>query len=92
MKKLDIEFVKNKIESYGCKLISNEYKNSNEQLNILFTCGHTGYRSYKNFLKKNKVCKSCSFKNAGLLHRVDTNDIKSIIELSGCDWVDAAVS
>jgi hypothetical protein len=60
MKKLTYEYVKDYIESRGCKLISDKYEDSDSKLEILFACGHLGMRTF-NKLKANKsVCAKCA--------------------------------
>jgi hypothetical protein len=88
MRKLEYGFVKSKVESFGCQLLSEIYINTSEKLKILFICGHEGYRSYTNFLIKNKVCSDCSRKDAGLRRRRDIQTIRNTIESYDCEWTD----
>lgn len=48
------------IKSKGCKLLSNYYIGNSKKLEILFTCGHIGYRSFADFKTCNYVCYDCS--------------------------------
>jgi hypothetical protein len=58
-KKHNYKFVKEYIESKGCKLLNNEYKNYYEDLDILFTCGHIAKRSFKTFKHSAPYCYNC---------------------------------
>lgn len=52
--KLNYEQVKNYIESFGCKLLSESYKNVTEKLKIQCKCGEIFYRNLAGFRKKEK--------------------------------------
>jgi hypothetical protein len=59
MKKLSFEFIKEVIESKGCKLISNEYTGYSDKIEILFSCGHSDFKTFENFKKGPSLCKKC---------------------------------
>jgi hypothetical protein len=59
-KELNYEYVKNYIENRGCLLLSDSYINRKSKLNIMFSCGHDGLRSFEKFVKCLPVCKKCS--------------------------------
>lgn len=60
MKKLSYEYIKNFVESRGCKLLSSEYKSQEHDLDILFACGHQGKRKFSTFKYSKNICSRCS--------------------------------
>jgi hypothetical protein len=56
------EEVKEYIESFGCKLYSNQYLGvKNNSLDILFLCGHRDIISFRTFVdKREKKCNKCN--------------------------------
>lgn len=54
--RLSVDDVRREIESKNCKLISREYKNNRENLEIEFECGHVGYMSLYAF-QQGQRCK-----------------------------------
>jgi hypothetical protein len=52
--------VREYVEKQGCKLISKTYEGQNHTLEFVFTCGHTGKRSFASFKILKKICKKCS--------------------------------
>lgn len=55
-KKHTYEYVKDYIENFNCKLLSEEYKNSTTLLKILCECGETFERKFKT-IQKSPICK-----------------------------------
>ena len=49
MKKNTYEDVKRYVEDRGCKLLSEEYESQEVKLLIVFSCGHSDYRSFCKF-------------------------------------------
>lgn len=63
-KALSYEYVKRFIESKGCILLSEKYKNSAHKLKIKCRCGMIFYRRFGNFKTKQQyICFECSIKN-----------------------------
>ena len=72
-KRHSYEYVKEKIESFGCDLLSLEYHSSKEKLDIKFLCGHEGKRSYAYFINSPKKCTQCISKDLGRVPRGSWN-------------------
>jgi len=62
VKKLDFEYVKQCVESQGCKLISNSFDGTRTNIMIEFTCGHQHGIVLSNFKKRIPVtvCPKCT--------------------------------
>jgi hypothetical protein len=83
---LKIDYVKNYIESFGCKLCSVEYKNSNEKLNIIFECGHEGKMCFSDF-REGKRCRMCGYKRGGEKNRLTEEEIKKRLLSKGLTFI-----
>ena len=59
-KKLTYEYVKENIESTGCKLLSKDYVSCEEKLNILFLCGHESEKTFSKFKTNLPICPKCA--------------------------------
>ena len=82
MRKLSYEEVKEYIESFGYKLLSEEYKNNRTKLCLQCPEGHIFEIRYSDF--KNGVrCKTCSYKNNGDYFRFTYEYVKKYIENEG---------
>lgn len=81
MKKQKLPFgeVKSFIESTGCVLISTEYTNRKEKLEILCTCGEPFNKSFEKF-KKSPCCKKCSYNQISEDQTFTYEFVKSFIE------------
>ena len=74
-KKLTYEYVKEYIESNGCKLLDKKYINIDSKLKIKFCCEHINKQSFYKFkIAKTHLCKKC----AGSI-KYNINDILKII-------------
>lgn len=72
------EEVKEFIEEKGCKLISKEYKNGREKLDIECKCGNIFSQNFKNFKNTMKYsCPRCNY------HSLSYNEVKNDIEVHG---------
>lgn len=60
LEKITYEYVKNYIESRNCLLLNDSYINKTSKLNIMFSCGHTGSRSFAKFMETLPICSKCS--------------------------------
>ena len=80
--KNDYNEVKNYIESFNYKLISNQYIGSKEKLEMICPKGHKCFISYHNFKINNQRCKDCNIsKGEELIKKyLDDNNIKYIRE------------
>lgn len=59
--KYSYEYVKDYIESRGCILLSDTFKNVDLLLDIIFSCGHRGHRRFYNFMTGSTyLCAKCS--------------------------------
>lgn len=72
--RFSISQVKEFLEKDGCKLISDEYKNSKTPLDVMFKCGHLGKISLESF-KQGRRCLECGRKRVSLLNRIPKKDI-----------------
>ena len=77
------------IEEQGCKVISDNYKDTKTVLEISCSiCGQHYFTSFKLFKRRNKnKCNDCSRKIAGEIRMKDISEMKNFIEvesLSGC--------
>lgn len=57
----DIDFVRNYINEHDCKLLSTEYINGSQKLDLLCSCGEQFQTTFLNFKLRNKIkCNKCS--------------------------------
>lgn len=82
MSKLTYEYIKEYIESFGYKLISSEYINSREKLNMKCCNGHIISMNWDNF-KYGKRCRECANKKLSDERKFNYEDVKKKIELMG---------
>lgn len=61
--------VSNYIESQNCKILSNEYFNNKQKIEILFQCGHNSFISFDAF-KRGQRCCICGHNKVGELNRM----------------------
>lgn len=83
----DFKYVKNFIESNNCKLLSKEYKNEREKLEIECHCGRIFKTSFERFkyghTKPKRQCDVCSG------YRYDLKEVKRIAkEMYNCEYKD----
>lgn len=80
----DVLKVKEFIESYGCKMLS-EYVSANLPIQISCKCGNIRTTSYTNFrFAKHKICKQCSVEKRAEIRRFSFDHVKTFIESTGC--------
>lgn len=65
VKRLSYENVKEFIESKGCELLDNKYKNSSSKLSIKCKCGNEFQVDFNTFKKGQQQCKECGMKLRG---------------------------
>jgi len=71
--RLDLSYVKEYVESYGCDLLSDNYINNSQVLNFkCLTCGNLYSSSFSNFSMSKHKCPSCAIESI--------KDIKSFSE------------
>ena len=73
------EEVKSYIESFNYKLLSTEYKNSKEKLELQCPKGHIYFASYDDFQQEHR-CPECANKMKGDSQRLEINNVKEYIE------------
>lgn len=74
------ETVKEYIEGEGYKLISTEYKNMREKLNMICPKRHDVWVSFDCFKRMEVRCAMCSREQSGLKRRTDIKEVREIIE------------
>lgn len=78
------EYVKNTIESFGCGLISKEYKNIDEKIKIKCKCGDEFETTFYKFTKRNKKqCNKCGRKNTALKTAISKDEIVKMLDIDG---------
>lgn len=86
-KKFTYEYVKYFIEvesESGCKLLSTEYKNSSEYLEILCKCQKNKFFvNFNTFKQKKRLCNECSRRSASekMKRKFSDDEVNNIIEL-----------
>ena len=83
--KFDYKYVKEYIESFGYKLLSKEYKNTNEY--ILIKCPDENHKPYlvkfSSFKNQETRCPYCQNKKRGLYRKFDYKYVKEYVESFG---------
>lgn len=72
----NIEYVRSYIEENNCILISEEYVNVGEKLDVIFECGHEGKISFECF-QRGQRCSKCSRTKMAKSQRLSEEDIKN---------------
>ena len=84
-KKFDYKYVKEYVESFGYKLLSKEYKNTNEY--ILIKCPDENHKPYlvkfSSFKNQETRCPYCQNKKRGLYRKFDYKYVKEYVESFG---------
>lgn len=82
----DYNSVKDFVESKGCKLISKEYSNCNEKLEIIDKNGHVFFRSFDKFKNsKRYLCPECSREISSKKRTYTYDYIKEYFKKNGFD-------
>jgi len=89
--KLTYDFIKQYIESFGYKLLSNEYPNSGIKLQIQCLEGHV-YKAAWNTFQAGHRCKKCKYIKHAINERLPYNDVKNYIENTGYKLLDDTYS
>jgi ribosomal protein S27E len=76
-KKVTYEYIKEHIESFGCALLSEEYKNNRTKLKVRCPEGHEYYPTYDNFQQGHR-CSECAGKK-----KLTYEFVKELIEKEG---------
>ena len=82
MRKLTYEFIKEYIESFGYKLLSEEYINSRTKLQLQCPNGHIFKMTYSSFQQGTR-CKTCWHKNSSEYFKFTYGYVKEYIENEG---------
>lgn len=85
--KLTYEYVKEKIESEGHTLLSNEYINAKTDLEIKFSCGHTHFLCW-HFFQQGRRCVTCGIKTRSDKKRTKEEDIIKFLADNGFEFID----
>lgn len=80
-----LEKLSEEISSYGCVLLSKEYKDSTTPLELMCGCGNTMSISLANFRKGQRTCRACSNQKLREKFRTPYETVKSQIEINGCE-------
>lgn len=83
MEKYSYEVIKNIVEEFYCKLLTNDCKGVQCRINVEFLCGHIGTIRLDHFIKGIHYCESCAqyYKKQ---NRHSFEHIKDYIEQFGC--------
>lgn len=60
LSRLSFENVYNEIKDRNCKLLSETYSDTHSELEILFSCGHIGFRNLADFRGSRPFCADCA--------------------------------
>lgn len=77
--KYSFDFVKNYIESQNCELVSTEYKNCDNLLDIQFVCGHINPLSFYWF-QRGVRCRICGFSFGANSRRRSVEEIHQFLD------------
>lgn len=84
-KKYTIEEVRKIFENYNCKLITNEYKDNKQPLEIIASCGHKHICKLNVFMSaKHKTCNACAIKLRAKNKKIPYEKVKEEFENRGC--------
>lgn len=87
-RRLDYNIVKSRIEAIdGYLLLSNEYINSVQKLNIVCNKGHIFNKSYSDFINCNSYCPICTYETGFRNYAFTYDEVKQILNESGYDIV-----
>lgn len=81
------EYVKDYIESYEYELLSLQYKNEDELLDIMCPEGHIFPMRFSSFKHANARCPICFYKNKSNLSKFDLSTVNQIVTDLGCKMV-----
>lgn len=85
-KKWTHEEVKEYIERNGCKLLTKEFKNQKQKLEIECRCGNISLKTFDNFYRKKQyLCKKCTDRIKADALKLDFEEIRRKIESTGCE-------
>ena len=93
MAKLTIDNIKKQLEPYGIEVLSKEFINSHEDLELKCNCGNTFKRTWNNLKRtiregKNVACFECNKNNLGAYLRKTYEEVKKEIEDNGYTLLD----
>jgi len=87
-KSFTLEEVREYIESCGCKLLSDYYKNNITKLNIIGVCGHEYIITLNEFRNSGRhSCPACGLISKGMKKRLTYEYVKQYIESKGCELI-----
>ena len=82
MKKLNIDFIRNKFEEEGYKLLTFDYSKNNQKLWFVCPNKHEYFITWMSWQKGHR-CKKCFFERLGNILRNDFSEIKNSMEKEG---------
>jgi hypothetical protein len=87
--KLSIEYVRNRVESEGCKLLDTEYGGAKSILHIIGICGHEYESNFGSFkFQKIHKCDKCNRADVVSKTKFTYEYVKNFIESMGCELLD----
>jgi transcription elongation factor Elf1 len=75
-RKISYEEVLKYIEDNGCTLLFNNYEDFDSNLEILFSCGHRGNKSFRKFKSSKPICSKCSGNEKYTLEKIKEKLLK----------------
>lgn len=83
-----IEYVRSKIENYGCELLSDTYINSREDIKIKCSCGNVFITTYTNFItSKFHCCRKCVKKYQKYHNKLSYEELCRYAKDCGCELI-----
>ena len=91
--RLDYNYVKQYIESYNCKLISKEYINSHEYLQIsCLICGNKFQSTFGNFQSTTHKCPECAIKATQLQQSFTKEFVENYLHQEGYELLSGYIN
>lgn len=79
-----LEKLSEEISSYGCALLSKEYKDNATPLELMCGCGNIMSINLGNFRRGQRTCRECSNQRLREMFRTPYENVKLEIEVNGC--------
>lgn len=83
-RKWTMDDVKKTLQSNGCELLEEEYNTSNDKIKYKCKCGRISQTTFKNYVKGNGICKSCSMKE-NIEKKWTNENVKVYFQEQGCE-------
>lgn len=85
------EYVSSTFKENGCALLSKEYKNKDQILEYICTCGNIGHSRF-NCFRKGRRCKSCTSKKRSEALKQPIDEVRDFFEMQGCKLISNSYS